>query len=98
MRKKEEIPQKKIYRAREARLTIDCTAEQKKKIKILAASKDMTITDFMLGLVEDKYSWCPLGFSHIPNEETVASIETSERGEGVKRFQSMDALFKDLGI
>ena len=28
----------KVYRAREARLTIDCSLEQKKKIKMLAAS------------------------------------------------------------
>jgi hypothetical protein len=98
MRERKEIPQKKGYRAREARLTIDCTTEQKKKIKLLAASNDMTITDFMLRLVEDKYTWCPLGISHIPNEETIVSMEASERGEGIKKFQSMDALFKDLGI
>jgi hypothetical protein len=97
MREKKEV-QKKSYRAREARLTIDCSAEQKKKIKILAASKEMSITDFLLGLVEEKYTWCPLGLSHIPNAETVASIEASEKGKGIKSFNSMDAMFKDLGI
>ena len=96
--KEEIMTEKKIYRAREARLTIDCSAEQKKKIKMLAASKEMSITDFMLGLVEEKYTWCPLELSHAPNAETIASIEASERGEGVKTFNSMDALFKDLGI
>lgn len=97
MKKKNES-QKKIYRAREARLTIDCSSEQKKKIKMLAAAKKMTITDFILQLVEEKYTWCPLGLSHIPNAETIASIESSERGEGIKKFKSMDNLFKDLGI
>lgn len=96
MRKNE--AQKKIYRAREARLTIDCSTEQKKKIKMLAASREMSITDFMLELVEEKYTWCPLGLSHVPNAETIASMENSERGEGVKSFKSMDALFKDLGM
>lgn len=57
----------------------------------------MTITDFILQLVEDKYSWC-LELSHISNAKTIASIEASEKGKGVKRFKSMDALFKDLGI
>ena len=65
---------------------------------MLAAFKDMSITDFMLNLVEEKYTWCPLGLSHIPNSETIASIEKSEKGEGVKTFKSMDDLYKDLGI
>lgn len=90
--------QKKVYRAREARLTIDCTAEQKKKIKMLAASKSISITDFMLGLVEEKFTWCPVALSHVPNAETIESIEASERGEGVKKFKSIDDLFEDLAI
>ncbi len=91
-------PKKKNLRAREARLTIDCSAEQKRKIKMLAASRDISITDFMLELVEEKYSWCPLGLSHLPNAETIASIEASEKGEGIKTFETMDDLYKDLGI
>ncbi|PJD94168.1 MAG: hypothetical protein CK425_11880 [Parachlamydia sp.] len=96
MKEKKSI-EKKSYRAREARLTIDGSIEQKKKIKMLAASKEMSITDFMLELVEEKYTWCPLGLSHLPNAETIASMEASERGEGVKSFKSIDDLFKDLG-
>ena len=91
-------PQKKSYRAREARLTIDCSAEQKRKIKMLAASRDMSITDFMLELVEEKYTWCPLGLSHTPNDETISSIKESESGKGIKSFDSMDDLYEDLGI
>jgi hypothetical protein len=98
MSKAKDKEQKKEYRVREARLTIDCTAEQKKRIKLIAAAQDMTITDFVLKAVEEKIAWCPIGRSHIPNDETVASIEASERGEGVKSFQSLDELFKDLGI
>lgn len=47
---------------------------------------------------KNKYICCPLGLRHIPNAETIASIEASERGENVKSFHSMDELFKDLGI
>lgn len=65
---------------------------------MLAASNEMSITEFMLKLVEDKYTWCPLGLSHIPNAETIASIEASEKGKGVKSFKSIDDLFEDLGI
>jgi hypothetical protein len=90
--------ERKSYRAREARLTIDCSLDQKRKIKILAASQDMSITDFMLSLVEDKYNLCPLGLDHTPNAETVASIEASERGEGLHVFDSPEEMFKSLGI
>lgn len=88
----------KKSRPREARLTIDCSSEQKKKIKLLATAKGMTITGFILQLVEEKYTWCPLGLSHLPNAETIASMEASEKGEGVQSFNSVDDLFKDLGI
>lgn len=83
---------------REARLTINCSAEQKKKIKMLAADNEMTITDFILNLVEEKYTWCPIGYNHTPNAETIASIEASEKGKGVKSFKTMDDLLKDLGL
>src|SRR5262249_42115729 len=89
---------RKTIRAREARLTIDCSMEQKKKIKMLAAAKDMSITDFMLELVEEKYTWCPLSLSHEPNDVTLASIEASEKGKGIKKFHSMADLFKDIGL
>ncbi len=88
----------KNYRAREARLTIDCSLEQKRKIKMLAASKDMSITDFMLELVEEKFTWCPLGFDHTPNAKTIESIETSERGEGLHKFKSAEEMYEDLGL
>jgi antitoxin component of RelBE/YafQ-DinJ toxin-antitoxin module len=65
---------------------------------MLAAAKEMSITDFMLQLFEEKYSWCPLGLNHAPNAETIASLESSEKGKGVKSFNSMDALFEDLRI
>lgn len=92
------VEEKKIHSPREARLTIDCSIEQKKKIKILAAAKEMSITDFMLELVEEKYPWCPLGLNHVPNHKTISSIEASERGEGIKSFQSIEELFEELGI
>ena len=95
---KQNESQKKVYRIREARLKIDCSMEQKKKIKMLAASKSMSITDFMLELVEEKFTWHPVELSHIPNAETILSIEASERGEDVKKFKSIDDLFEDLGI
>lgn len=34
----------------------------------------------------------------VPNQLTVETLEKSERGEDVHRFNNADALFKDLGI
>ena len=56
MREKRKV-EKGIFRVRGSRLTIDCSTEQKKKIKMLAAEKEMSITAFVLGLVEEKYTW-----------------------------------------
>jgi len=88
LKKTEKKTVKKTIRAREARLTIDCYLAEKRKIKILAASQDMSITDFMLSLVEEKYSPCPLGRAHFPNKETIASIKGSEKGKGLHIFDS----------
>ena len=79
-------------------MTIDCSTEQKKKIKMLAAAKEMTIRDFILELVEEKYTWCPLKLGHAPNAETIASIEASEKKKRIKSFNSLDELFEDIGI
>lgn len=65
---------------------------------MIAASQEMSITDFMLKLFDEKYTWCPLGLNHVLNNETILSIEASENEKGVKKFESMDDLFKDLGI
>ena len=51
--------------------------------------------------VDDYLDWCEergKELNHIPNAETIASIEASEKGEGVKNFKSIDHLFEDLGI
>lgn len=47
---------------------------------------------------KEKYTWCPLRLSHIPNTETINSIEASKKKKGVKSFNSLNDLFKDLGI
>ena len=64
---------------------------------MLAAAKEMSMTDFILQLLEEKYGWCPLGLNHSPNAEIIAAIESNEKGKEIKSFDSMNALFEDLG-
>lgn len=94
--RKEKI--QKVYKVRSKKLTIYCTDEEKKTIVEIAESKEISVSDLVHELVEEKYHACPIEHSHIPNAETIASIEASERGEGIEKFESMDDLFKDLGI
>ncbi|MCB1118491.1 MAG: hypothetical protein KDK65_00870, partial [Chlamydiia bacterium] len=79
-----------------ARLSVDCTPEERKVIKMMAAREEKTISEFILSLVHEKFSHCI--WDHHPNEETIKSIEMSEKGKGVSTFDNPDDLFKSLGI
>lgn len=50
----------------------------------------------MVRLVKEK--WCPLDLSHTPNDETIASIQASEQGIRLERYDSMEKLFEELGL
>jgi len=52
----------------------------------------------MIKTKEEKKERCPLDKGHTPNKETIESIQLSEKGEGISRFNSMEDLFKDLGM
>lgn len=90
-------PLKKTKPIREARLTIDCSIEQRKKIRMLAALEDKSMTDLILSLVDKRFAECPIGHHHIPNEETRKALEASERNEGVERFTSLEDFWKAMG-
>jgi hypothetical protein len=36
--------------------------------------------------------------AHIPNDETVAALDASDRGEGHRSHNSLEEMFKFLGI
>lgn len=76
------------------RLTVFCTPEQRKYMKMYAAHEDMTLNDFILDCVLTKISSCP--HSHIPNETTADILDASEKGEGLIHFDSVDDFLKSL--
>lgn len=78
------------------RLAIECTPEERKYIKMFAAHQEKTLNEFVLDCVWAKIAKCKK--SHIPNEETAAALDASERGEGHHSFKSVDEMFKFLGI
>lgn len=77
------------------RLAIDCTREERKYIKMYASFEDMTLNEFVMDCVRDRISHCQE--SHIPNAETAAALDASERGEGIIAFDSIDDFFKSMG-
>lgn len=81
---------------KKVRLAIVCTPEERKRIKMLASYEDKTLNEFVMGCVRLKISKC--SHSHIPNEETAKALDESEQGKGLQTHQSIDEMFKYLGI
>jgi hypothetical protein len=69
-----------------ARVTIELTEDQKKKLKVLAAICDMTIKDFIIEKT----------IGHEPNKETLKSFNDYQKNIGLKRHSSFDAFWKDI--
>ena len=84
------------HSSKKARLSVDCTLEERRYIKMLAAREDKTISEYLLGLAREKMPACTA--CHTPNAETIASIEESERGEGIERYESLDDFWKSMGV
>ena len=76
------------------RLTIHCTQEQRKYMKMYAAHEEMTLNDFILDCILTRISGCP--HPHIPNEETAAALDATEKGEGLIHFDTVEDFLKSL--
>ncbi len=74
-----------------ARLTIDLPKADHKRLKMAASMMGTTIKGLVLISVDE--------FMHRkPNKVTIKAIRQSETGKGLKKFNSLDELFEDLGI
>lgn len=81
---------------KKARLSVDCSLEERRYIKMLAAREDKTISEYLLGLAKAHMPICTK--SHIPNAQTITSIEESERGENLEHYNSLDDFWKSMGV
>lgn len=77
-----------------ARLTIYCSNEQRKYIKMYAAHEDMTLNDFILDCVLSKIAPCT--HSHTPNAKTAKTLDATDRGEGLIHFKTAEDFIKSL--
>ena len=74
-----------------ARLTIDLPKTEHKRLKMAASMMGTSIKGLVLMSVDE--------FMHRkPNKVTVKAIRQSNAGKNLKKFDSLDDLFEDLGI
>lgn len=74
-----------------ARLTIDLPKSEHRRLKMMASMLGTSIKALVLLSVDE--------FMHRkPNKVTKKAIKQSEIGKNLKAFDSLDALFEDLGI
>ena len=74
-----------------SRLTIDLPVREHKRLKMAASMMGLTMKELVIMSFDE--------FMHrTPNKTTEKAIKQSESGKGVKKFITLDDLFKDLGI
>lgn len=76
---------------KKARLTIDLPKIEHMRLKMAASMMGTSMKGLVLMSVEE--------FMHRkPNKVTVKAIRQSDAGKNLKKFNSLEDLFKDLGI
>ncbi len=75
------------------RVVIECSADERALIKMLAARKQMTISEYFLYMAKEELA----KKTKIPNKETLAAIKELEEGGG-HSFNSLDDFWKQMGI
>lgn len=79
---------------KKVRLAIECSPAERKYMKILAASEDKTLNEFILESVRMRIKRCKR--SHIPNAETIQAMQDVERGDNLIEFNSIEDFFKSI--
>ena len=73
------------------RVSISLPKKTHKKLKKLAAELDTTMSELLLEGLEVRLKMTP-------NELTKKTIQDSLSGENIKKFDTINELFEDLGI
>lgn len=75
------------------RVVIDCSMEERAYIKMLAARKHMTISEYFLSMAKKELE----SKSKVPNKTTLAAHREALDGGGTA-YDSMDDFWNDMGI
>lgn len=76
-----------------ARITVECSLEQRRMIRILAAQNDQSMNDFIMSLVEKEQKACHFCETYGPSKKTIKAIEQLEKGEDVEHHASPQAFW-----
>ena len=76
------------------RLTVECSSEERSYIKMLAAKKDMTISEFLLASVRKVL---PRKSDRKPNAKTIKALKESREGT-LESYDTVEEFWKAVGI
>ena len=79
-----------------SRITIDMPKNLHKKFKALAAANGKSMKEMVIEYINDQVEGCP--HSHIPNKETVKSLENIKNGKNLVESKDLKDFFKKLGL
>jgi len=74
------------------RVVIECSKDERAHIKMLAARKHMTISEYFLSMAKDEMTNKP-----IPNKGTLAAMKELDEGGG-HSFDSLEDFWEQMGI
>lgn len=75
------------------RVVIECSLDERACIKMLAARKHMTISEYFLSMAKQEMA----RKRKIPNKETLAAMKELDEGGGTE-YTSMDDFWADMGV
>lgn len=79
------------------RVVIECSLDERACIKMLAARKHMTISEFVLSMARDEMVEKLPGKSKMPNKKTKAAMKELEEGGG-HSFKTLEDFWEQMGI
>lgn len=77
-----------------AKVTIDCTLDERAYIKMLAAKAHMNLSEFILSYLRKDF---PVLKEKKPNKQTMESIQELKEGRGIK-CESVDDFWEKMGM
>ena len=81
------------HQQNKVRVVIECSLDERACIKMLAARKHMTISEYFLSMAKKEMA----NKSKIPNEETLEAMKELDEGGG-HSFESMEDFWGQLGM
>ncbi len=85
---------KPIARAKKVRLAIECSSQERKYMKMVAAHEEKTLNEFVLESVRMRLKKC--SHPHTPNKETRAALKSAKEKKDLIDFDSVADFFESL--